>query len=55
MIQMIKNSLLAIKTAFMVGKTIGEEGKNKEFVKHPIKTIQEVKFNGSRRNSNDKD
>lgn len=43
MIDMIKNAWTGFKTAFMLGKSIGQEGKNKDFFKNPLKTINEVR------------
>lgn len=46
MIASIKNMILAFKTAFFMGKNIGQEGKQKDFIKNPIKTIRGVKSHG---------
>lgn len=48
MLDIIKNAWLFFKTAFMTGKAIGEEGRQKDFAKNPIKTIREVQTNGGR-------
>ena len=55
MFDILRNGWLGIKSAFQIGKTIGQEGKQKEFVKNPIKTINEVTSNGSEQNPNSKD
>ena len=38
---LIRNSWMMFKTAFFKGKLIGLEGKQKEFVKNPLKIFSE--------------